>query len=441
MSGRGVAWRTLGAVLVAGTLQAAPPALVLEDGGIEFPDGTLQETSATAPPPSSLEVAVNCTLGESINEALQVPAEELTVAINGVCNEDVIIRRDDVTLLGTSPAASGIHYGGTPNEPGLAVVRIWNADGVRLENLSVTGGVRHGVLAGNSTVTIDNCEVTGHARFGFAAWWGSDVTGEGSTFSDNGEWGYVAANGNGNLTDLTVSGNTAGGMALAAGSALNCTSCVVSGNGTDQWAVLSTEASHGYFYDSAISGDGGVWAEMSGFVLGQDTPVTATSWALYSSEQRDINWYATADPVQISGRILVDWKGFLWASGVEQATNPGSNVVLKDSTLFLQSSTLLGLDNDTFANGEVQGSNLGDVTCANGSDLFCDGSSTVTSSSCGLCPVAASLRSPSGRARGSRGLDGMKRRRVPRTPAWRGPGRHGDGELRPPGPSLRDRYR
>jgi hypothetical protein len=46
---------------------------------------------------------------QTTNEALQTPADELTLQINGVCNENVVIRRDGVFLEGSDKATDGIH--------------------------------------------------------------------------------------------------------------------------------------------------------------------------------------------------------------------------------------------------------------------------------------------------------------------------------------------
>jgi hypothetical protein len=84
-------------------LAAQEPSIVMKDGGIEFPDGTVQETSAG---PRTLTVAVNCSAAESINEALERKAEELIVEITGSCHEDVVIERNNVTLRGVTPGVT-----------------------------------------------------------------------------------------------------------------------------------------------------------------------------------------------------------------------------------------------------------------------------------------------------------------------------------------------
>jgi hypothetical protein len=53
------------------------------------------------PVPESEWVVVDCDNGGNINEALQTPAEQLYVEIQGICEENVVVERENVFLLGT----------------------------------------------------------------------------------------------------------------------------------------------------------------------------------------------------------------------------------------------------------------------------------------------------------------------------------------------------
>ena len=44
-------------------------------------------------PDKAKTIKVNCAIGERINEALETNAKELVIAIDGICVEDVVIRR------------------------------------------------------------------------------------------------------------------------------------------------------------------------------------------------------------------------------------------------------------------------------------------------------------------------------------------------------------
>jgi hypothetical protein len=79
---------------------------------------------------------------QTTNEALQTPADELTLQINGVCNENVVIRRDGVFLEGSDKATDGIHGVATGADIEPPVIRILGAVNVQLENLSIANGPR-----------------------------------------------------------------------------------------------------------------------------------------------------------------------------------------------------------------------------------------------------------------------------------------------------------
>jgi hypothetical protein len=92
---------------------------------------------------------VDCTKGESINEALKSANHLL---IKGVCTEDVVVNRDDVTLRGVD-GSSGIHG---KDETTTGAVVLDGARRVYLDNLDVAGpGVGIGVLDNSALVMTD----------------------------------------------------------------------------------------------------------------------------------------------------------------------------------------------------------------------------------------------------------------------------------------------
>jgi hypothetical protein len=71
--------------------------------GIQGPPGAKGDKGDPGAPPdfSPLVVAVNCTAGQKISDALnQTPGRPLTINVTGPCTENVTITRDDVTLQG-----------------------------------------------------------------------------------------------------------------------------------------------------------------------------------------------------------------------------------------------------------------------------------------------------------------------------------------------------
>jgi len=355
----------LAVILMTAGLGAQTPSVVLPDGGIQFQDDTILNSAARIDPPATATVAVDCGSGDSINEALETPAVELTVEIDGTCTENVVIQRDNVTLRGDDESTDGIH--GDDTGGGATVVRIVESMNVQIENLTIAEGVYSGLIALTSRVKMNHCTVTGNGNRGVAAFMASRIT----------------------LNDVSVHSNDGGGLAAYNGSEVTCDWCDLSGNGTDKWAVYSFAAGYFFIDNSTISGDNGVSALMSGFAYLEDTPISATGVALFSGEQGDINYVGRDDTVQISGAIQVDWKAFLWAFDINQSDATVGNKVGKDSTLSLEYSTVLGLDLEIFSNGDALDSTVGDITCASGSDFYCHGTSSTppTTSTCDLCPV------------------------------------------------------
>jgi hypothetical protein len=80
-------------------------------------------------------IGVNCAKGGSINNALKLKADPLTIEIRGECHEDVVISRNNVTLRGIDPGATVV---AASNQ----AIRIDRASRVTLENLTVTGSTK-----------------------------------------------------------------------------------------------------------------------------------------------------------------------------------------------------------------------------------------------------------------------------------------------------------
>lgn len=151
-------------------------------------------------------VRVDCTHADpgkhdSIAKALRKKADELVVEIDGICVEDVVIRRDFVTVRGRNqnPDLDGIHgatpgvvLGGSGDEAiKQAVVLVEGGDGVRLEDLFVGEGLenRSGVFAvGWAIVTLSGCRVANNPDLGVAAAGGSTLFLEESEVMGNGSF-------------------------------------------------------------------------------------------------------------------------------------------------------------------------------------------------------------------------------------------------------------
>ncbi|HSD51422.1 MAG TPA: hypothetical protein VLG48_08440, partial [Candidatus Methylomirabilis sp.] len=87
-------------------------------------------------------VEVDCTKGKTIAKALERGNEDkpLVVVVQGICSENVVIDRDDVTLQGNS-SGDGV----TGLDPTKDTILIDGARRVVLERLTVTGG-KNGIV-------------------------------------------------------------------------------------------------------------------------------------------------------------------------------------------------------------------------------------------------------------------------------------------------------
>lgn len=119
--------------------------------GSPGPQGPPGPPSDTSP----LAVTVDCSAGQTLTNALsQEPLRPLNVALRGLCNENITITRNDVTLYGDAPGSgiSGV-------DPTRDVILIDVARRVVIENLTVTGGKNGIVGARGSSFAVRNSTI------------------------------------------------------------------------------------------------------------------------------------------------------------------------------------------------------------------------------------------------------------------------------------------
>ncbi|MCI0556475.1 MAG: right-handed parallel beta-helix repeat-containing protein, partial [Anaerolineae bacterium] len=156
-------------------------------------------------------IDVDCAKGQSINSALKDKALDLVVQIHGICNEDVVIARDQVTLLGTDPTVDGIDGNAPDNPAPNAVLRITNARNIRIENLMITGGASSGIGVKNTDrADIVNCRVLDNVKDGLQVSSDSSARVSNTVFSGNGRIGAGAFGGFLSCTNCTVTGGDFG---------------------------------------------------------------------------------------------------------------------------------------------------------------------------------------------------------------------------------------
>lgn len=105
--------------------------------------------TAEAKPPK--RVTVDCTAGDTIADALtKSPGQPLVVNIEGVCNENVTITRNNVTLQGVNPTSSEIRGVAEADPFEESPITLLGAQLVVIDNLTVSGGQSSGIAGSSS---------------------------------------------------------------------------------------------------------------------------------------------------------------------------------------------------------------------------------------------------------------------------------------------------
>ena len=210
-----------------------------------------------------LVIDVNCASGDRIARALDRPNvldRRMVIVVNGNCNENVTIERDDVTLkAGTSGG------GVTAADSSKPAVQINGARRVAVEGLGLTGGL-HGVQAiGGAVVAIRAAAIRNAVQNGVFVFGSSTATIDGSTIENHGNSGVaVVAASSATMTGSTVKGNALYGVAASRGGSVLlgnfdaagtvCCGNLIENNVFD--GVLAAEASAVHLYGNTIQGNG-----------------------------------------------------------------------------------------------------------------------------------------------------------------------------------------
>lgn len=125
----------------------------------------------------------------------RAPEGKLTIHVIGVCDENVTVTRDDVTLLGIAPETSGIQGVTEMSLIDESPVTVRGAQGVRLENLTISGGQSSGVAASDAWVTLENCVSEGNGYHGVALVGGGFMQVNNCVLRNNVLGGVFASNG------------------------------------------------------------------------------------------------------------------------------------------------------------------------------------------------------------------------------------------------------
>lgn len=132
-------------------------------GGLPALEERVSEIEAVIGGPPQTEFEVDCGAGETIGDALQdaTPLAPITIAVQGVCDEDVTIERDDVTVQGADSV---------PSHGVEGSITVTGASRINLNDLIVRGVAGEGSIgvwaSKNSSVMMTNLLVSGHDSTG-----------------------------------------------------------------------------------------------------------------------------------------------------------------------------------------------------------------------------------------------------------------------------------
>ena len=288
-------------------------------------------------------VAVDCTIGESINDALATPAQNLIIEISGMCAEDVVVERTNVTFRGTDPAIDGI----MPDPNGLKrnALALRNISNILLENLTLTGA-QTALLGINDSfaVALTNCNLEGidyvradgQTRRTFA---GAIVgTASGSIYFQN--------------TDVN---HTGVGLWVTNGSNAMCGGCYMS----DVFTALSVTTGAKLDLGDRRLADGS-FTRPNNFSAPTVLSVTEQSSVILPT-------VSAANDVVASGRVLIENNSFASLTKLI-----GGNVIASGfSNVLLDTAT----------------SSVASLSCSSGGDAVCGDATGLGETGCGQCTV------------------------------------------------------
>jgi hypothetical protein len=323
-------------------------------------------------------VTVNCNRGQSINKALSQPlnADILIVEIEGMCNENVVVTRDKVTLRGTSPTSDGIQAPANPMPtPRDAAVWVRGAQAVSIENLKLTGG-SHGLVASDVSTPIlrvVNSRLEGNVGFG-ALLFDSISQFQDTVITSNGGFSNVDLRASRFICVRCTFSNSLGGLNLVAGGGSVIT---INESSLTDGSVNIGDGSSGGINDSTIDAR----PSQPSLFVGQSQIILRRT--------------------QVGGPMRFFGGSNVLLFGVTQTRNENEN--LADEASFVKigdaspasggppsiPSTILGFRLRTFSNGVLQQNSQlnGTLNCSEGANTFCANPANVSgASSCALCP-------------------------------------------------------
>jgi parallel beta-helix repeat protein len=204
-------------------------------------------TATQAAQPQSF--TVDCAKGQTISAALDNgdARKPMVLTVQGSCNENVTIARDDVTLQGDPKV------GATVNGSSAAATIAVLANRVTIDRLGVTGGNNGVLVHGAFNAAIKNTVIQNSAQNGIFVLVGhARITN--NTIQYAGSHGVSLQGGNALLSNNVIQYNVVAGVHLEQSATVNATSNTIASNGSN--GVELRWNSHGQLSGNTISSNG-----------------------------------------------------------------------------------------------------------------------------------------------------------------------------------------
>lgn len=143
-------------------------------------------------------LSVNCDTGQSVQNALNRVNGPSTIVVTGTCNQNIVIKKDDITLQG------GIYVGPNPNQDTISVQ---GARRVSIKGATV-GGARNGIVASQGgSLTIENCNIKNNGGSGVSVTRSSHALIDGNTIESNSRDGVYIDGASATVTNNAIREN------------------------------------------------------------------------------------------------------------------------------------------------------------------------------------------------------------------------------------------
>ena len=280
-------------------------------------------------------LAVDCAAGQTVAQALATADKTfgpVTITLTGVCQEKVVIKRDDVTLRGAGPsdglASPPSAFGGT-----LLQVRARGFDLRQVTLAPSTGDAGLELLAG-ATLTGFALTVVG-GNPGVLVWEGAYAEVYGSEFRDvTVPTGIMqAVGGHLVLSSSVVAGGAGAGISVTRGGSLAAFEVTVSGNTSTGISV--SEGAHAFLGDVVVTG-GRVGLSLSSATAsvsgGRVVGASASGITVQDGAHLSIGGGAIVEQHASAG-IFVSGGSSVVPTNVTIRDNTGSGIALGDTSL------------------------------------------------------------------------------------------------------------